>query len=227
MNRPQKNKIKNPTLPEDQQVDERNLIDSEDSEEVSFEDRIHLYWMENKAFISGCITILALVIIGFNGMKMYVSYAEGKIQSAYTEALASESLDSFAREYSDKPLGGLAALEVADSAYTEEDYGSATEFYTIAEQAAGSDILVGRARLGLAFATFHSGSSDEGLAQLRAVAADNTLPDAIRSEAAYHLAVEADVAGDEAAFENYANQITSSSTANQWQQRMQMYQMQR
>lgn len=227
MNRPKKNKIKNPTLPDDQQTDERNLIDADDSEELSFEDRIHLYWMENKAFISGCIVVVALLIIGFNGMKIYVNYAEGKIQSAYNEAVTNDTLDNFAAKYSDKPLGGLAALEVADAAYVDEDYAKAAEYYGIAVKADGSDILVGRAKLGLAFSTFHNGSKDEGLAQLRTVAADGTLADAIRAEAAYHLAIEADVAGDEAAFESYASQVTESATASQWQRRMQMYQMQR
>ncbi|MGB0743132.1 MAG: tetratricopeptide repeat protein [Opitutales bacterium] len=227
MNRPKKHKISNPTLPEDQQVDERNLIDAEDSEELSFEDRIHMYWMENKAFISGCITVLALLIIGFNGMKMYVSYSEGAIQSAYTAAKANETLPAFAKEYSDKPLGGLAALRVADEAYSSEDYATAAEYYAIALAAVSNDILMGRAKLGLAFATFHNGSPDEGLAQLRATAADSTLPGPIRTEAAYHLAVEADVSGDTASFESYAEQVASSATAGQWQQRMQMYQMQR
>lgn len=227
MNRPQKNKVKNPTLPDDQQVDERNLIDTEESEDISFEDRIHLYWMDNKGFITGCITVLALAIIGFNGMKMYVSYAEGAIQSAYAEASAGETLDAFAKEYSDKPLGGLAALEVADEAYTAEEFTSAAEFYAIAQGALENDILLGRAKLGLAFATYHDGGKDEGLAQLSTVAADNSLPEAIRSEAAYHLAVHADVAGNNEAFESYANQVTSSAAGGQWQQRMQMYQQQR
>lgn len=227
MNRPQKNKVKNPTLPDDQQVDERHLIDAEESEDISFEDRVHLYWMDNKGFISGCIIVLALLIIGFNGMKIYVSHSEGKIQSAYAEAMANESLDTFAKEYSDKALGGLAALEVADTAYGSEEYDTAIEFYSIAQEAIGNDILQGRAKLGLAFATFHNDQKDEGLAQLRAVAADNTLPEAIRSEAAYHIAIHADVTGDAESFESYASQVTSSSNTGQWQQRMQMYQQQR
>ena len=98
MNRPNKNKIHNPTLPEDQQdiVDERHLIDAEDSAEISLEDRISIYWMENKAFIGGCIFVLALLIIGFNGMRIYKSHAEAKIQAAYAEAMASTSLAEFA-----------------------------------------------------------------------------------------------------------------------------------
>lgn len=227
MNRPKKNNITNPTLPDDQQPDERHLIDAEESAKVSLEDRIHLYWMENKGFITACITVLALLIIGFNGMKIYVGYAQDKIQSAYAEAKASDTLAAFATAHSNKPLGGLAALQVADTAYTAGEFATAAEFYGIALRAVENDILLGRATIGQAFATFYLSDPDKGLAQLRAIAADNTLPEAIRAEAAYHLAIEADVSGDVNAFENYATQVSSSSTSGQWQQRMQIYQQQR
>lgn len=227
MNRPKKQKVQNPTLPEDQQVDERHLIDTEESEDISFEDRIHLYWMENKGFISGCVLVLALAIIGFNGMKIYVSHAESEIQSAYAEAMAGGNLEAFARDYSNKALGGLAALEVADAAYAAEDYVKAAEYYAMVPDAMENDILLGRARVGLAFATFYKGENEKGMAQLREIASDNSLPSAIRAEAAYHLAVHADVSGDETAFENYAQQVANSSAAGQWQQRMQIYRQQR
>jgi predicted negative regulator of RcsB-dependent stress response len=226
MNRPKKNKIHNDTLPDDMQADDRHLIDTEESEEISFEDRIHLYWMENKGFITGCITVLALAIIGFNGAKMYVSYAQSEVQSAYAEAMANGALEVFAKEYGDKALGGVAALDVADSAYTAEAYERAEEYYAIALNALENDILLGRAKIGLAFANYYNGKTDEGLAQLRSVAADNSLPEPIRSEAAYHLAVHADVSGDETSFENYAEQVAASNSAGQWQQRMQVYRQQ-
>jgi predicted negative regulator of RcsB-dependent stress response len=226
MNRPKKNKAKNPTLPEDQQIDERNLVDAEESEEISIEDRIHMYWMENKGFISGCITVLALGIIAINGMRIYSSHAEAKIQGAYAEAVANDTLENFANDYSGKPLGGLAALEVADTAYGASEYEKAAEFYTLAGDALNNDLLVGRAQLGLAFALFYKGDREAGISQLKAIASDTSLSEAVRSEAAYHLAVDADVAGDSAAFESYANQVSSSTRSGQWQQRMQAYQRQ-
>lgn len=226
MNRPKKNKISNPTLPEDQQTDERNLVEAGESEEVSFEDRLHLYWMENKGFISGCIAVLALLVIGYNGMKIYVSYSEDQIQAAYAEAKVNDTLRDFAKEQSGKSLGGLAALNVADKAYTAEDYATAIEFYGISLDSVENDILLGRAKIGQAFATFYNGEKDEGLAQLRGLAADTGVPEAVRAEAAYHLAVNADVSGDAQAFENYASQVASISTAGRWQQRMELYRQQ-
>lgn len=227
MKRPKKKTITNPTLPADQQADERHLIDSGESAAISIEDRIHLYWMENKGFITGCIALLALLVIGFNGMRIYAGYAERKVQAAYTAARASDSLADFARAHRNKPLGGVAALQVADNAYAAAEYATAETFYSIAAKAFTNDLLLGRARIGQAFAKFYQDDPEQGLAQLRAIAADNMLPAAIRAEAAYHLAIEADVAEDNAGFESYASQVNSSASAGQWQERMQLYQQQR
>jgi len=228
MNRPKKNKIHNPTLPDDAQdiVDERHLVDAEDSAEISFEDRISIYWMENKGFISGCIFVLALLIIGFNGMRIYKNHAETKIQAAYAEAMANATLAEFAQANANKDLGGLAALSVADEAYTAEDFEKALNFYSIASEALTGNILEGRARLGQAFALFYMGKSSEGLAQLAAIAADNNLAEATRAEAAYHLAVEADVAGRSEEYDRHVAQIQASPLAGQWQQRLAIYEQQ-
>lgn len=228
MNRPKKNKIHNPTLPDDQQdvVDERHLIDAGESEEVSLEDRISIYWMENKAFISGCICVLALLIIGYNGMRIYKQHAEGQIQAAYAEAMANETLADFAQAHANKDLGGLAALTVADEAYGAEDFEQALEFYSIAADALAGNILEGRALIGQAFALFYQGQESEALAQLAAIAADGSLPEAARAEAAYHLAVEADVAGRSEEYDRYVAQIQASPRASQWQQRLAMYEQQ-
>ena len=228
MHRPKKNKIKNPTIADDQQdlLDERHLIDVEDSEEISFEDRIQMYWMENKGFISGCILVLALAIIGLNGMRIYKTQAEAKIQAAYTEALAGETLADFASAYANKDLGGLAALSVADEAYNAGEFGKAVEFYSIAAEALADNILGGRAEVGEAFARFYAGNEDEALAQLAGIASDTTLPEAARTEAAYHLAVEADVKGDQELYQQYVAQIQASTIATQWQQRLAMYEQQ-
>lgn len=228
MNRPQKNKIKNPTLPEDQQdlVDERNLVDVEESEEISVEDRISMYWMENKGFISACIFVLALCIIAFNGMRMYKGHADAKIQAAYAEAVENDTLADFAQANSNKDLGGLAALTVADQAYTAGEFEKALNFYRIAVDALADNILAGRARLGQAFANFYHGNKEAALSQLVEIATDSSLAEVARAEAAYHLAVEADVAGRTEEYDRYVAQIQASPIATQWQQRLAMYEQQ-
>lgn len=226
MNRPKKNKIHNPTLPDDQQIDERNLIDLELADEISIEDRISIYWMENKSFILGCITALALVIIGINGARMYQGYATEKLQAEYAIAQSEGTLAQFAQAHTNKPLGGLAALSTADQAFSDQDYAQALEFYGIAAGALGENILIGRALLGHAFALYYNGQPDEGLAQLNSIAADSKLPDSARAEAAYHLAIEADLAGRNAEFDSYVAQINAMELAGQWQQRLSYYQQQ-
>ncbi|NBB78083.1 MAG: hypothetical protein GVY36_01335 [Verrucomicrobia bacterium] len=229
MHRPKKNKIHNPTLPEDQQdvVDERHLVDAKDSEDISFEDRVSIYWSENKGFITGSIIVLALVIIGFNGARIYQERAEAKVQAAYAEAKAADTLDAFAQAHTNDELGGLAALSVADTAFEAEDFERAVNFYTIASGALEGTILEGRALIGQAFARFYNGQENDALAQLADIAANATLPDAARAEAAYHLAIEADLAGRSDEFDRYAAQIENSELAGQWQQRLAMYQQQR
>ena len=71
MNRPKKNKTDNPIIPEQSKdmVDERNLVHVEDSAEISIEDRISTYWLENKSIISGSVMLLLLLVIGFNGAR--------------------------------------------------------------------------------------------------------------------------------------------------------------
>lgn len=228
MNRPQKNKINNPTLPEDRQdlVDERNLVDVEKSEEISLEDRISMYWMENKSFISSCIFVLALLIIVLNGMRMYKSHAEVELQNTYAEATANETLADFAQANSNKDLGGLAALTVADQAYSAKEFNKALNFYGIAADALATSFLSGRALLGQAFANFYIGNEEAALVQLAEIAANNSLAEVARAEAAYHLAVEADVANRTEEYNRYIAQIQASPLAIQWQQRISLYEQQ-
>ncbi len=228
MNRPQKNKINNPTLPENRQdiVDERNLVDVEKSEEISLEDRISMYWMENKSFISSCIFVLALLIIVLNGMRMYKSHAEVELQNTYAEATANETLADFAQANSNKDLGGLAALTVADQAYSAKEFNKALNFYGIAAEALANNFLSGRALLGQAFANFYIGNEEAALVQLAEIAANNSLAEVARAEAAYHLAVEADVANRTEEYNRYIAQIQASPLAIQWQQRVSLYEQQ-
>lgn len=221
MNHPPKKKHRDPLLPDENSVDERNLIDLKDSANLSLEDRVNLYWKENQRFLIACIAVLLLVVIGYQVMRMIKEQAEATLQAEYVEADANSALAEFARANKEKALGGFAALETADEAYTAEDYEKAAEFYELAASALQQPMLTGRARIGLAFATYYAGRTEEGLAQLNAVASDNTLAEAIRTEAAYHLAVEAHSAGRADEFSGYSAQVKNSKFAGQWQQRLQ------
>ena len=226
MNHPKNKKVKNPTLPDDAQVDERNLIDLEDSVDISMEDRISMYWMENKGFISACVALVALLIIGFNGMGIYKTHVEGQIQADYAAAQSAGTLTDFAKANANKALGGLAALTTADEAYAAADYEKALEFYTIAASGLAGNILAGRAALGQAFALYNTGKTEEGLAKLNAITANSNLSESARAEAAYHLAIDADVAGKSDEFDSLVAQINAMEQAGPWQQRISFYQQQ-
>lgn len=213
-------------MPEDDVVDERHLVELEESVEISFEDRASVYWIENKSFIIGCITVLFLVVAGYQSMRIFKDRAEVAFQAEYAEAEANEALADFAIANSNKELGGFAALSTADAAYTAEDYAKALEFYNLAASALTDPALAGRAQLGQAFALYQTGSTDEGLAKLNAITADTSLAEGARAEAAYHLAVEADTTGNTAEFESFAAQINDSALAGPWQQRLAYYQQQ-
>jgi predicted negative regulator of RcsB-dependent stress response len=226
MNRPKKNTPDNPLLPKDQQLDERNIIDLEDSAELSFEDRVSMYWMENKGFVISCILALAIVLIGFNGARIYKDHAEDALKAEFAAADEAGTLESFAKENSSKAIGGFAALTIADEAYQAKEFEKAAEFYQIASEALSDSILTGRALLGHAFALFNADQAETGLAKLGAIANNAELAESIRAEAAYHLAIEADLNGDSEAYEAYVTQINSSPLAGPWQQRLSQYQAQ-
>ena len=211
MNHPPKKKKKNPLLPENNQVDERQLINLKDSENISFEDRVTLYWNENKEFVTGCILVLLIAVIGYQGMRIVKDSMAAKIQSEYATADSNNTLENFVDAHAGKPLGGFASLRIADEAYTEGDYEKAFEFYTLAVSSELEDpVLAGRAHIGQAFALYNKGKTDEGLTKLNSITTDTSLSDAIRVEAAYHLAVNAYAAGRTEEFASYAKQVENA-----------------
>ncbi len=224
MKRPshKKNRPNNPTE-ETPVIDERNLIDSDEALNLSIEDRIAMYWTENKPFVIGCFAILVASILMVNGFRIYKNYAESSLQTAYTEAKANDLLDSFVRTNSDTKIGGFAALEIADEAFETEAYPKAIEFYQIAAKALNDNILASRAELGRAFAIYRSGKKDQGLAELGNIAATGQFSENIRAEAAYHLAVNAFIVGQTEIFQSYVDQIENFEQAWQWNQRLQYY----
>jgi predicted negative regulator of RcsB-dependent stress response len=224
MKRPQHKKNKS-NFPEAEaeaaEIDERNLIDAEASAEIAIEDRISMYWMENKAFVAGCIAVLVLVIVGVNGYRIYGNYVTDNKQSQYREAQAEDTLENFAVAYADQSLGGFAALNIADEAYEKAEFERARDFYLKAVASLKDPVLTSRARLGEAFALNESGDSAGALALLGTLATDATATEVIRAEALYHLAVAAHIDNREADFESFSKQIEDLSKAGAWQQRLQ------
>ena len=107
---------------------------------------------------------MLLVVAGYQSMRVFKEQSKRALQTKYAEANANETLANFAKENSDKELGGFAALSTADAAYNAKDYTRALEFYNLAASALKEPILAGRAQIGQAFALYQAGQTDEGLA---------------------------------------------------------------
>ena len=206
-------------------IDERNLVDAEESTEFSFEDRVALYWMENKSSVISSILFLIVAIALFNGFRMYSGYSEEKLQANYSSALSSDQLDSFAIANPNLAIGGFAALSVADAAFEDKDYSRASEFYKLAASSLEGNILAGRAALGIAFSTYQS-EKEEGLEQLDRIATSAIYSDSIKAEAVYHLAIDALSEGKVEAFDSLVTQLNQLEVRSQWAQRLEYYKQQ-
>jgi predicted negative regulator of RcsB-dependent stress response len=223
MKRPAKKKHKNPLLPDDAQVDERKLVDAEESAEISLEDRARMYWMENRAFISGCVTVLLVVVAGYQGLRLFMNYHRSEVQEAYAVAAETGNLEAFAAEHPGDPLGGLAALRTADLAYGSGDFETALRHYRAAAGALGDTLLAGRARLGEAFSLVGGGDEEAGVDALEGIVADNALAEAVRAEAGYHLAIRAHARGEEQVFASMAEQVAGLAGGEAWSRRLEFY----
>lgn len=224
MKRPSKKKNEDAPKANANASDDRHLIDTEDSVELSIEDKISLYWMENKAFIAGCVILVAVFLVGINGVKMYSTSQQANLQNEYTDALANDTLEEFALAHSAHPLSGLSFLTLADQAYTDGDFAAADAYYKQAQEGLADNMLAGRARLGQAFSRYRSGSPEEGIAQLNAIHSDNTLPASVLAEAAYHLAIHAYAEGDTKTFQSFSSRVATLDETGQWQRRIATYQ---
>lgn len=222
MKRPSKKKNQH-DLSNQSAADDRNLIETEESVELSIEDKISLYWMENKGFILSCAFLLVLIIVGTNGLKMYSASNFKKQQTAYSEALDAGTLEDYASAYSGDKLSGFAALTAANQAYQDADFKKADALYDLAADNLQDNILLGRARLGQAFALLQEEASEKGLELLRNIVPDADLPASIRAEAAYNLAIHALENGEKESFESYVAQIESNDKSGQWQRRIASY----
>lgn len=224
MKRPQHKKNKN-LFPEQKdeaaKIDERNLVDAEETTDIAFEERVSMYWMENKAFVSGCIAVLALVIIGLNGVRIYGNYSTEQHQARYLEAQAEDTLEGFAKDHSHLELGGFAALRVADEAFEAEEFDRAREYYALASTALTDPLLGSRARFGHALSISEAGEIEAAHAELEALASDPNAAQILRAEAIYYLAVSAHLEGRTKALASLSEQIEALAQAEPWQQRLQ------
>lgn len=191
--------------------------------EPGFEVIVHAFWIKNRGFILMLCVIVLLGIVGREGWQYFSSMREQSLQQDYAQISENpDKLVSFADANPGHPLAGVAYLQVADRKFEAADYAKATTYYTKAAGSLKNEALAGRAKLGSAMCSINSGDIAGGEAALKAVGADQTISNAVRAEATYHLASLAVEAGKSEEVAKLVAEITKIDLSGPWAQRATM-----
>jgi len=188
----------------------------------SFEQRLNGFWVKNRKLVLVLCALVLVAIVAREVLAISAAQSRERLAQRYAEAAASpEGLRGFAQENAGQQLGGVAWLQVADTAYEADQFSEAANAYeqSLKGLASGS-VLVNRAALGLAVSQLKSGAETQGRAGLAALADSAGVSVAVRAEAAYHLALFAHVAGDQEAFSQRATQLAQIDPTSLWNQRL-------
>ena len=201
-------------------ADDRNLIDAEASESgLDFETWVINFWQTNRKTILSAIILALVIVVSLQLYRIISAHQESSTREAYAEATTDEAKQAFAESHQGHPLAGAALLSLADSAYGRGDYNEAAGLY---EEAAGDlelPVLVFRASLGQGVSLIQFGLQSKGEPILLGLADNTAAPEAIRSEAWYHLASLAIVAGEIEKARGYLDSIEELSPVGIWASR--------
>ncbi len=194
-----KNKISDATKENDFEVVEQNSADErktvivdKDFENLEFDDKVWLWWRENKVSVIAAVIAAVAIIVIFNGYRMLEAKALKEAQSAYQECnndLA--SLETFAKEYAYSELAGIAGLQVADAEYAKSNFAKAQELYTSALGSLNKNQseITAKAQMGIAFCQIKQGNKADAVASLKAITQHESVNPAFKAEASFQLAV--------------------------------------
>lgn len=185
-----------------------------------FEVKAQAFWEKNRRFILGVCIVILLAIIGREAWQFAAASKERGLQSEYAKVGdRPEQLTAFANANTGHVLSGVAYLRVADAKYAAGDYRAAAENYSKAAANLQVPAVVGRARIGAAISQVNGSDKAAGETALKAIAADASLPAAIRGEAHYHLATSAHEAGNKAEVNRLVGEINKLDATGIWSQR--------
>lgn len=190
--------------------EEENLPMPPDAEselppDADIEEKFNDFWKRNGLGIFGGILLGAVLVVGVQTWDYLGEKKEDELRESFSERSTAEEKLAFAEENPKHHLAGMAYLEVADSRFEDGEFERAAELYGQAR-----DVLEGtefryRAQLGQGISLLRSGEREAGTALIQEVAANGSILDRIREEAAYHLAVirweQDDLAGVEEALD--------------------------
>jgi len=199
--------------------DDRNLVAVDPTTATTFEDKVGLFWKNNRNVV---IVLCVLVVLALAAKEVWQYFARQKeleVEKAYVAATTPEQLKSFAATHEDYALGGIAHLRMADDAYKAGKSTDAVTEYDKAIAALKSGPLVARAQLGRALAKIQAGKTAEGQADLKKLADDTNQLKAVRTESAYHLTSLAVDAGNATDAQKYVEQLMQLDATSPWTQR--------
>lgn len=188
--------------------------------ELPVDDQLRIFWQKNGNSILAVCCLLLLGVLGKGVWDYRTRQQEISLQQDFAAAsITAEKLRVFADDHSGTVLGGLAQLELADSAYSAGLIGDALAGYQKAAQVITSGPLAARIQLGLAMAEIQAGQVSEGESGLRRLLGDAQQSNPVRVEAGYDLASSAAASGRSAEVEKIAQQIMQIDPESPWAQR--------
>ncbi|MBI4624861.1 MAG: hypothetical protein HY736_16800 [Verrucomicrobia bacterium] len=199
--------------------DDRNLVAVDAVTATSFEDRLHLFWTKNGNAVLALCGLIILGVLAKGGWEYFAHQRELDVEKAYAAATTPEQLKTFAAAHSSHPLGGIAQLRIADTAYAAGKSADAIAGYDKALGMVKEGPLAVRAQLGRALAKVQAGKTAEGTVELKQLANDAKQFKAVRVEATYHLSSLAAEAGNGADVQKYSEQLMQIDAASPWTQR--------
>ena len=216
MSSPQAPKSNSPLPGDDRPV----VAASTDLPQVSFEERVQLFWFENKKTILLTCALVFVILVAKEGVLYYLDQRERAIGAAFAAAETSpEKLRAFANENSGHKLAGLAWLSIGDDAFKAAKYADAVSAYEKAEPLVAGTAFAGRALIGQAFSIGLGGDKTKAEAAFKKVVADAKQPAAIRTEARYHLALLAVEAGRIDDARKALEEVLQNDESGAWSQR--------
>lgn len=203
--------------PESQNLDE--ALAASDLEE-----QLVVFWNRYKNQVVWLLLLAVAAIAGIQGSKWWGAKSLSDRSAAYSSATTEVEKEAFADKNARHNIGGAAYLELADMAYSDEEFTKAAGYYEKALQALDLILLKQRAHLGLALATLQAGNTEPGLELLQAVANQGDYLDPAKAEALYHLSVIQWERADFPAMLNYHDQIDGLVNPGLWQSKAQSLQ---
>ncbi len=189
------------------------------------DETIQRLWAQyGRVVIAVCVIVL-LAILGKGVLDYMAAQKETEIRQSYAAADTPEKLKAFIAAQSGHGLAGVAALQLADGAYTEGRGAEAVSQYEAAVKALAGTPLSSRAQLGRAMSLILAGRGNEGETALRELADRTSEATVIRAEAAYHLATLAQTAGRSEEVSRLVGQIVQIDPSSPWTQRALMLSM--